>query len=221
MTTSTDPRAYCNVHPRVHDVHTSSTTPSSFPDVHSPFQHIVIEPKATTTVTFVSSSIQLRASSSRRLPHLNQTRQRLQHALDTFSDVPRSSNLSSSTLRLHGLRRAAAASTTTLKDFYSFETSLNTSSTFSTSSSRPQHDDNVIFSTISFSFFVSSLKTLENYRTERYGTRTVSLNFILLFNITTRFLLEHQLRFTHPSNSFMYHPIEAHTCYKVSYFCAL
>ena len=145
MTTSIDPRAYCNVHPRVHDVHTSSTTPSSFRDVHSPVQHIVIEPKATTTITFVSSSIQLRASSSRRPPRLIQTRQRLQHALDTFSDVPRSSNLPSSTLRLHGLRRAAAASTTTPKDFYSFETSLNTPSTFSTSSSRPQPDDNVIF----------------------------------------------------------------------------
>ena len=39
-------------------------------------------------------------------------------------------------------------------------------------------------------------------RTERIGTRPVSLISTLLLNITTRFLLDHQLPLTHSSNSF-------------------
>ena len=144
---------------------TTSSTPSQRPRASRRpqfrFQPLAIEPQSTAALTLHSTTIGLRSSSSRRSPRLKQTRQHLQHALDAFPDASRLSNTSSLTLRLHGLRRAAAASASFLNDFHGSETSFNTPSTSPTSKTRPQLDDYVHISTTSFSFFVCSLNLLE------------------------------------------------------------
>ena len=54
LTNSIDPRAFHDVHPRVHNVQASSTTSSSLSDVHSPPKRFANEPKAPTTTISAS-----------------------------------------------------------------------------------------------------------------------------------------------------------------------